>query len=139
MRRSVVRTKARWIPDAAAAVDVVVWEAIQRGVTDWQGLYDAARYGAIAHRRYEMRHRRPPPLPLAESVDLAERVAERLDAARAVVELQARVGAPEGAVVTWLERKLLGDGDRMPSRVKNAGQRWSLRARSKLAAAHEVA
>ena len=52
MRRDTVWRKARWIPDAAAAVDAAVWESIHAGVTDSQTLYDVAR----------LRGRRPAPL-----------------------------------------------------------------------------
>lgn len=139
MRQSVVWRKARWIPDADAAVAAAVWEAIQQGATDWQSLYDAARYGAVAQRRYEMRHRRRLPVPPAEPTELADRVADRVDAVRAVTVLRARVRAPEGDVVTWLDHKLGGHDEGMSNRVKNAGQRWAVRARAKVRAAHEVA
>jgi hypothetical protein len=141
MRQAVVRGKARWIPDADAAVAAAVWEAIQRGATDWQALYDTARYAAVSHRRYELRHRRRLAPPAVEPPDLADRVADRVDAVRTVSVMRARVRAPEGDIAVWLRHKLDDDvaAEGMPNRVKNAGRRWAVRTRSKLRAVHEVA
>ena len=140
MRQSVVWRKARWIPDADAAVAAAVWEAIQRGATDWQSLYDAARYGAVAQRRYEMRHRRRLPVLPAEPTR-AGRPGGRPRRRGAGGDGAAGAGesAVEGDVVAWLDHKLDGIDVGMSNRVKNAGQRWAARARAKLRAVHEVA
>jgi hypothetical protein len=148
MRQAVVLTKARWIPDAHAAVAAAVWEAIQRGVTDPQGLFDAARHGAVAQRRWEQRHRRPVRLPaieptrLPEPLDVADQVADRVDAVRTVAVLRQRMRPPKRDAATWLGRKLDDTGavaEVLPSRVKSAGQRWAAAARSVVGSVHDVA
>ena len=140
MRRWVVWRMARWIPDAAAAVDAAVWESISGGATDWQSLFDAARYGVDAEGRWESRQRRRPPLWVTESPDPAERVVEVVDAAVTVRQLLSTVRAPSTNAAVWLDRKVGNTGDgAMPGRVKTAGSRWAARARYELGARDEVA
>ena len=140
MRRSAVWRKARWIPDAAAAVDAAVWEAIHSGVTDWQTLYDVARYAAVAPRRWEMRQRRRPPTFAVDPADPAERAVEVTDAELQVRQLLTKVPTPSPDVTTWIDRKTGRSlGDPLPSRVKMAGGRWAARARCELEACDEVA
>ncbi len=140
LRRSAVWRKARWIPDAAAAVDAAVWEAIHTGVTDSQKLYDVARYAAVAQRRYEMRQRRRPPSTVLDPTDPAERAVEMAHAEREVRQLLSKVPAPSPAVTAWLDRKTGRSwGDPLPSRVKTAGGRWAARARRELGDCDEVA
>jgi hypothetical protein len=140
MRRSAVWRKARWIPDAAPAVDAAVWEAIHSGVTDWQTLYDIARYAAVAQRRYELRHRRRPPAFAFDRADPAERAVEVTDAQLRVRQLLSKVPSPSVDVGTWIDRKTgRSVGDPLPSRVKMAGGRWAARARCELEASDEVA
>ena len=140
LRRSAVWRKARWIPDAAAAVDAAVWEAIHTGVTDSQKLYDVARYAAVAQRRYEMRQRRRPPRTALDPTDPAERAVEMAHAERQVRQLLSMVPAPSPAVTAWLDRKTGRSlGVPLPSRVKTAGGRWAARARRELGDCDEVA
>lgn len=141
LRRSAVWRKARWIPDAAAAVDAAVWEAIHKGVTDLDRLDDIAQNAAFAHRRYELRQRRHPPATALDVTDPAERAVERIHAERQVRHVLASVPAPSPDVITWIDRKLTGSpfGDPLPSRIKTAGWRWTGRARLELEACDEVA
>jgi hypothetical protein len=140
MRRSAVWRKARWIPDAAAAVDAAVWEAIHSGVTDSQTLYDVARYAAVAQRRWEMRQRRRPPTFAVDPADPAERAVEVTDAQLQVRQLLTKVPTPSPDVTRWIDRKTGRSlGDPLPSRVKMAGGRWAARARCELEAGDEVA
>jgi hypothetical protein len=140
MRSSAVWTKARWVPDAAAAVDAAVWEAIHFGVTDWQTLFDTARYAAVAQRRYELRQRRRPPTWTPAPVDPADRLIEITDAQQRVRHLLSIVPPPSPGVTTWIDR-VAGQscGDRMPSRIKQAGRRWAAQVRSELEAGNAVA
>ena len=140
MRRNAVWSKARWVPDAAAAVDVAVWEAIHSGVTEWQTLFDVARYAAVAHRRYELRQHRRPPICTPDPIDPAERAVEITEAKRRVRHLLSTVPPTSPAVTTWIDRTTgRSFGDPLPSRVKTAGSRWAARARSELEACDEVA
>jgi hypothetical protein len=140
LRREAVWRKARWIPDAAAAVDAAVWTAIHDGVTDDRDLWDVARYAAVAQRRYEMRQRRRQPAYALESNDPADRAIEMVDAQRQLRQLLDRVPSPSPDVVSWADRKSgWTAGDRLPSRVKMAGARWVARARTQLEAGDEVA
>ena len=133
MRRNAAWSKARWVPDAAAAVDVAVWEAIHSGVTDWQSLFDVARYAAVAQRRYELRQRRRPPICMPESIDPAERAVESIEAKRLVRHVMAAVPPTSPAVTTWIDWSTgLTHGEPLPGRVKTAGSRWAARARSEL-------
>lgn len=140
MRRTAVWSKARWVPDADAAVDAAVWEAIHSGVTTWQTLFDVARAAAVAQRRYELRQHRHPPMCTPEPIDPAERAVEITEAKRQVGHLLSTMPPTSPGVTTWLDRTLgVTYGDPLPSRVKTAGSRWAARARSELEACNDVA
>jgi hypothetical protein len=140
MRQTAVWSKARWVPDAAAAVDVAVWEAIHSGVTEWQRLFDVARAAAVAQRRYELRQHRRPPICPPEPMDPAERAVEITEAKRRVRHLLSTLPPASPAVATWIDRTTgVSYGDPLPSSVKMAGRRWAARARGELEACDEVA
>lgn len=141
LRRAAVWRNARWIPDADAAVDAAVWEAIHSGVTDRLALYNVARYAAVTHRRAELRHqRRRRPMHIEHPDPVAERAVDVVDADLKVRQLLANVPTSPD-VLRWIDRKVSQPviGDPLPSRVKQAGRRWATRARSELEACDEVA
>ena len=140
LRRDAVRRCARWLPDAASAVDVAVWEAIHAGVTDRLALYNVARYAAVTHRRSELRHSRRLPAVAVESEDPAHRAVEVVDGQLRVRELLAKVPAPSRDVWAWIDRKAHQTvGEPLPSRVKMAGARWAAAALRELEVCDDVA
>ena len=117
-----------------------MWEAIHSGVTDWQSLFDVARYAAVAQRRYELRQHRRPPICTPDPIDPAERAVEISEAKRRVRHVLSTVPPTSPAVTTWIDWSTgLTHGEALPSRVKTAGSRWAARARSELEACDDVA
>ncbi len=143
LRKRAVYRKARSVPDAQAEVDVSVWEAIHRGVTDHDDLWDVARAAAVRQRRWATRQQRNDSLPIVlgpEPVDPFAIVDMRVDASRAIRRTRDSGRAPTPQVVQWATHTAgLSAGPRLPGSVRMAGSRWIEKVREQLELCDDVA
>lgn len=127
--------EARLVPDGAAEIAAVVWEAITNGQTDERALFLTASRRIATLR---MRHRRRSPRmvscdmsiePVGDTSDVGDTVGLRIDLAALFDTV------PPGNAAPWVESMMTGSQHPLSAAEYKAGRRWANRARHELAGA----